>query len=227
MNTRHPGRPRAAGPKPACKVAGCDREVSARGFCSTHYAYSQRGIIDPETGARLREPKRVARYAADAVCSVVGCTGRPCNRGMCNRHALQRESGILSEEGVQLRELLTPGRRKQHEKWINQRDGYVLVQAPPGHPHARHDGSILEHRLMMEQLLGRFLEEWELVHHKDGDRQNNTAENLVLLDGRARCGEGHPPGHELDSAAAVRVLLQQDDLSEELRQLLLKFKDPR
>jgi hypothetical protein len=99
------------------------------------------------------------------------------------------------------------------------------VQAPVSHPRARQDGSILEHRLVMEQMLCRFLEEWEIVHHKDGDRSNNTWENLELLDGRAKNGsEAHPPGHEFDKAAAIQILLQQDNLPGELRLLLLEHR---
>ena len=37
---------------------------------------------------------------------------------------------------------------------------------------------IREHRLVMEGILGRYLQPWENVHHKDGDRQNNEPDNL-------------------------------------------------
>ncbi len=225
MNTRHPGRPKSTEPKACCRAQNCGREANgSKGFCHTHYIYSRRGVISAETGLRVREPQRIARYAPDAVCLIPDCGERPRSRGMCNKHMLQRDAGIISADGTQLRALLPTGRKRERERWVSStRDGYVLRVAPDGHPHARQDGSILEHRLVMEQALGRYLEEWEVVHHKDGNRQNNVWENLELLDGRAKNGsESHSPAHEFDQATAIQALLQRDDLPMGLRLPLLQ-----
>lgn len=40
---------------------------------------------------------------------------------------------------------------------------------------------VKEHRFVMEQNLGRKLEPWEHVHHKDGDKTNNQVENLAVI----------------------------------------------
>jgi hypothetical protein len=141
---------------------------------------------------------------------------------MCETHAQQRRTGLIDAVGNKLRDHLPARRPRKKERWVG-REGYVLVQAPPGHPYARQDGSLLEHRLVMEQALGRYLEDWEIVHHKNGQRGDNRWENLELLDGRAKNGsEAHPPGHELDAGTALQVLLQRDDLSTQLRLLLLE-----
>lgn len=39
---------------------------------------------------------------------------------------------------------------------------------------------VREHRHVMEQRMGRPLHPWENVHHKDGNRQHNTDDNLEL-----------------------------------------------
>lgn len=57
-------------------------------------------------------------------------------------------------------------------KTIN-RDGYVVVRYA-----ARK--TMLEHRYVMEQYLGRSLKSDETVHHLNGDRQDNRIENLEL-----------------------------------------------
>jgi len=50
----------------------------------------------------------------------------------------------------------------------------------------------LEHRVIAEQLLGRKLKKGEVVHHLDGDRQNNVSSNLIVLG----CDSKHRTLHE-------------------------------
>jgi hypothetical protein len=60
------------------------------------------------------------------------------------------------------------------------RDGYILIYQPH-HPNCDKDGYVREHRLVMEKELGRFLTVQEVVHHEDGDKQNNKKENLRVF----------------------------------------------
>lgn len=52
--------------------------------------------------------------------------------------------------------------------------GYVNIRIPG-------QGYILEHRLVMEQHLGRPLLPTEHVHHRDGNRSNNDIANLQIV----------------------------------------------
>lgn len=64
------------------------------------------------------------------------------------------------------------------------RGGYILVKCPE-HPMATAAGYVREHRLVMERILGRYLTETEVVHHKDDDPSNNDPHNLLLFDTNA------------------------------------------
>ena len=58
--------------------------------------------------------------------------------------------------------------------------GYVLVFVGKEHHLADVRGYAYEHRLVMEQKLGRRLQKGELVHHDDDDGLNNAPENLFV-----------------------------------------------
>lgn len=64
---------------------------------------------------------------------------------------------------------------------LNRRDGYIFVKQP-SHPFAGFNGYVMEHRLVMEKRVGRYLQSNEIVHHRDGNRSNNDDSNLILLD---------------------------------------------
>lgn len=219
------GRPKNPQPK-ICVVDGCEVVVEAKNLCRPHYMQSRIGVIEPLTGRRLREPKRIARYADGDVCFIDGCGDRPKSRGMCNRHTIQRATGIIDEHGNQLRPLATTGNRRPPDWRAIDDGGYVVVLAPTDHPNARADGTILEHRLVMEEMIGRYLLDYEIVHHKNGIRFDNKPGNLELLDGRSARpgGPGHPPGHDMDQYAAIQTLLQQPALPNDLKYQLESYR---
>lgn len=55
------------------------------------------------------------------------------------------------------------------------KNGYVRILIPGTGAYQ------LEHRLVMENKLKRKLESWEIVHHKNRNRQDNRIENLELI----------------------------------------------
>jgi hypothetical protein len=58
--------------------------------------------------------------------------------------------------------------------------GYFYVRVP-GHPNITSTGYVYEHRFVMECFIGRFLSPNELVHHKNGKRDDNKISNLELI----------------------------------------------
>lgn len=59
-------------------------------------------------------------------------------------------------------------------------DGYVAVYLPD-HPNASIEGYVMEHHLVMEAKIGRFIKKGEVVHHINHDRKDNRLENLQLM----------------------------------------------
>jgi len=51
----------------------------------------------------------------------------------------------------------------------------------PEHPKATKNGYIAEHRVVMENYLGRILEDDEVVHHCNKNIKDNRIENLELM----------------------------------------------
>lgn len=48
-----------------------------------------------------------------------------------------------------------------------------------------------EHRVIVEQSIGRRLDPWEIVHHRDGNPSNNLIENLEVVEFGTHTAEHH------------------------------------
>lgn len=64
------------------------------------------------------------------------------------------------------------GRYKIHGHWMVYK---------PKHPNSNTRGYIYEHRLIMSEKLGRPLKKDEIVHHIDGNKENNKSKNLQVM----------------------------------------------
>lgn len=100
--------------------------------------------------------------------------------GFYKRTEKHRE--ILSKAMKRIGNRPPTGSLESHPNWkgFTLRSGYRYIKRPT-HPMAGKQGYIAEHRLVMEEKIGRFLTKKEVVHHIDGNILNNSVDNLELF----------------------------------------------
>lgn len=120
--------------------------------------------------ATQRRRQRGSPYLA-VPCDVDGCERMAYAKNLCCMHYSRlRQTGEVGEAAP----------RRSHSgdlvwRWQDPRNGYVQLTLP-----GDRSKRILEHRYVMEQMLGRPLLPDENVHHKNGVRDDNRPENLEL-----------------------------------------------
>lgn len=123
------------------------------------------------------------------------------------------------------------GRRNKHN--------YVLIYLHSNdffYPMVKKDGCVREHRLVMAKSLGRNLQPWEIVHHKNGIKDDNRIENLELTGSIGEHSRDHNKGYRDGYAKGliegkvkqIQELLEgQKELKQEIRLLRLENKELR
>ncbi len=85
------------------------------------------------------------------------------------------------------------------------RNGYWYVKKWD-HPSSGKQGYVAEHRLIVEESLGRFLKKGEVVHHINHDISDNRIENLKLFSSAGQHTKiGHPKIVESQRGLTVKI----------------------
>lgn len=156
-----------------CSIENCGNMALARTFCSKHYS---RWAV---TGNPLQTPTG-KEHGKRRRCTIDGCDRLWSGHGYCYAHYRR-----WKRWGDPLK-----SKRPNLGKHRYTKEGYVLLFFP-NHPNANGKGYVLEHRKVMSDYLKRPLLPTEIVHHKNGQRDDNRVKNLQVL-----TREKHPTGHE-------------------------------
>ena len=148
-------RGRQPSPERPCSHDGCDTLAITKGMCELHYRRQRRGV---DLDAPIRRP------STDEPCEIDGCDRKRFARGWCTTHYSR-----FREKGDPLADV---GRMAPKGSGSITRDGYRVVTV--------NGRTVPEHRLVMQQILGRPLRSFENVHHINGIRHDNRPENLEL-----------------------------------------------
>lgn len=141
-------------------------------------------------------PPGATKARTYGTCQTPGCIvqRRIKSRPFCNRHNAQINNPQCSIEGCE-RYVWTMGTCSTHDSRMRKHGTYDDPEPPknrylwaggytmlymPEHPSAPKTGLILEHRVVMEEMIGRPLLPGENVHHLNGAPNDNRPENLEL-----------------------------------------------
>jgi hypothetical protein len=156
-----------------CTVENCIEPKYAHNLCKLH---NQRRY---KTGRTDLGPRVPWNKSGIEICVWDECESKYLAKGFCSKHYSSFKAWLDKDRCYE-------DRSKQNKQKDSQ--GYILLYKPE-HPNCSVKGHYSEHRLVMEQTIGRFLVKGENVHHKNGVRNDNRPENLELWSSRQPKGQ--------------------------------------
>jgi len=101
-------------------------------------------------------------------------------KGVCSVNSGSFKKGEHRSPKTEFKKGEKPSNFKGGKKYV---EGYIYVYKFD-HPYAR-KRYVAEHRLIMEEIIGRYLKEDEVVHHINGVKDDNRIDNLMLFPNRS------------------------------------------
>lgn len=98
----------------------------------------------------------------------------------CNKEFYTRKSYIKIGHGKYCSHKCCPVWNKGTGGRHKTSKGYILTRKPE-HPYSYKNGYIKEHRIILENYLGRYLDRKESPHHINHNKDDNRIENLMLF----------------------------------------------
>jgi hypothetical protein len=174
-----------------CTIEDCEKSLKAIGLCAMHWKRLR------QTGTTDQTKNRGGQKKSPRFCELDNCGKIIVARDMCQMH--WRRWDLYGDP-------------MHKENQGNKKPAKYKQVMAHGHPNAKADGGILEHRLIMSEMIGRALVKGENVHHKNGDGFDNRPENLELWNTAQPAGQR--PSDKVEYAIMILNLYAPELIAE-------------